>query len=68
MQYVKDNGMDWTHAFLGKWTDDTVTKAYGVRGIPATFLIGPDGRVLARDLRGEIMLSTIRRALASSSR
>lgn len=28
-------------------------KIYGIRGIPATILFGPDGKVMAADLRGE---------------
>jgi hypothetical protein len=49
--------------FLGRWADATVPGDYGVRGIPAIFLIGPDGRVLAEDLRGEAILQTVQAAL-----
>ena len=28
-------------------------KLYGIRGIPATILFGPDGKIVATDLRGE---------------
>jgi thiol-disulfide isomerase/thioredoxin len=44
---------DTLQGFLGDWSEDTVAKAYGVEAIPAIFLIGPDGKVVARDLRGE---------------
>ncbi|MCF0175359.1 MAG: AhpC/TSA family protein [Bacteroidales bacterium] len=30
-------------------------KAYGVRGIPSNWLIGPDGKFIAKDLRGEAL-------------
>jgi hypothetical protein len=26
---------------------------YGVNGIPAIFLIGPDGKIIAKELRGD---------------
>ena len=34
-------------------SNDTVRELYGVNGIPHIMLIGPDGTILARDLRGE---------------
>lgn len=30
-------------------------KLYGVRGIPATYLIGPDGKIIGKDLRGSAL-------------
>jgi beta-lactamase regulating signal transducer with metallopeptidase domain/protocatechuate 3,4-dioxygenase beta subunit/thiol-disulfide isomerase/thioredoxin len=44
---------DTVQGFLGPWNDDSVTKDYGVEAIPAIFLVGPDGKVVARDLRGD---------------
>jgi peroxiredoxin len=66
-EYAKANDMPWVQGFLGKWSDDTVTKTYGVRGIPATFLIGPDGRMVARDLRGPEMVAEVRKILEKQS-
>ena len=37
--------------------------SYKVRSIPATFLIGPDGRILAKNLRGAELKEAIRMAL-----
>jgi hypothetical protein len=37
---------------------------YGVYGIPANFLIGPDGRILATDLNGEKIKAAVASALA----
>lgn len=33
--------------------NDAAVKAYGIRGIPKIILIGPDGTILAEELRGE---------------
>jgi hypothetical protein len=38
--------------FLGEWTAEPVTKAWGVDAIPSIFFVGPDGKIVARDLRG----------------
>ena len=58
---VKDEKLSWLQGYLGP--DSPVTEAYGATAIPATFLIGPDGRVLARDLRGEQTRAAIEKAL-----
>jgi hypothetical protein len=36
---------------------------YGVEGIPSIFLIGPDGKIIARDLRGEEISLAVGKAL-----
>jgi RNA polymerase sigma factor (sigma-70 family) len=43
---------DSIQGHLGEWTDEPVTKAWGVDSIPSVFLVGPDGKIIARDLRG----------------
>jgi thiol-disulfide isomerase/thioredoxin len=61
--YVQKNGLAWNQAFLsGQW-EATAVKDYGVRGIPSIWLIGPDGKVIARDLRGEAIKSAVAAAL-----
>lgn len=44
--------MDWTHGFLGEWSQSPVPDQYGVQGIPSTFLINPEGRIVGKHLRG----------------
>ena len=51
-KFVQNQGIAWEQGFLGDWSKDKVTQSYGVYGIPAIFLIGPDGKILANDLRG----------------
>lgn len=47
---VKDLHIGWPQIID---SNDTVRDLYGVNGIPHIMLIGPDGTILARDLRGE---------------
>jgi hypothetical protein len=42
----------------------SASNAYRVRAMPATFLIGPDGRILAKNLRGSELTESERKALA----
>lgn len=43
---VKQKGFIWPQQFDGQGWNNRFAKEWGVRGIPRTFLIGPDGAVL----------------------
>ncbi|MCR4659844.1 MAG: AhpC/TSA family protein [Bacteroidales bacterium] len=45
-------------------TTRTATNTYGVRSIPQIMLIGPDGTIIARDLRGAAIEEAVVKALA----
>jgi beta-lactamase regulating signal transducer with metallopeptidase domain/thiol-disulfide isomerase/thioredoxin/uncharacterized GH25 family protein len=63
-RYIKENGLIWTHGFTGNLlTGASASNAYRVRAIPTTFLIGPDGRILAKNLRGSQLKEAVRKAL-----
>ncbi len=62
---AKSEGYGWTQLWASGAWQAQVAQDYGVRGIPATFLIGPDGKVLAKDLRGEAVGNAVRAALES---
>jgi RNA polymerase sigma factor (sigma-70 family) len=59
--FVSSQKISWPQVFLGP--DSRVAAAYDATAIPATFLIGPDGKILAKDLRGEKMKADIADAL-----
>jgi peroxiredoxin len=63
--YARKNDIKWTQGFLGVWSQSAVTSLYGVDGIPAIFLIGPDGKIIACDLRGEEISAAVGKALGS---
>ena len=48
---------------MGKWSDSKVTPLYGVEGIPSIFLLSPDGKIIARELRGEAIADAVGKAL-----
>lgn len=62
-RYVESNAFSWTQAWVGGGTGKTAS-AYTARVLPALFLIAPDGRVLAKDLRGDDLRKAVARALA----
>jgi peroxiredoxin len=63
-QYAVKQGLGWMQGFLGEWADGKLPDAYGVRGIPSIWLIGPDGKVVAKDLRGGQIKDAVAKALA----
>ena len=64
-KFARIHDIGWTQGFLGDWSDDKVTQKYGVFGIPSIFLIGPDGKILATDLRGAKIKEAVAKALAN---
>ncbi|MFH1370609.1 MAG: SMP-30/gluconolactonase/LRE family protein [Planctomycetota bacterium] len=60
---VASKQMNWPQAFIGDLSKSDVAKEYGVQGIPATFLIDPDGKILSKDLRGGQMKTEVAKAI-----
>lgn len=60
---VKELGLPWPVISDLKAFKSEVTAAYNVHGIPMIFLISPDGRIVANNLRGEKMIQTVDRLL-----
>jgi RNA polymerase sigma factor (sigma-70 family) len=58
---VRSQRIPWSQALIGP--DSPIAAAYAATAIPATFLIGPDGRILAKDLRGGKVKTTVAEAL-----
>lgn len=53
LRAIHKDGLDWTQVSDLKYWDNEVAKQYGVRSIPQNFLIGPDGKIVAKNIRGE---------------
>ena len=52
---IEKDGLAWTHVSELKSWESSVVRLYQVEGIPATFLLDPNGVVVARDLRGDAL-------------
>ena len=53
---IQDDGLVWpNHVSDLKYWSSQAAATYGVTSIPATFLIGKDGRIIAKNLRGEAL-------------
>ena len=56
---IRDNGLDWHQVSSLKGWDCPVAKAFNVTGIPRMFILDPDGKIIAQDLRGEELAAKI---------
>jgi peroxiredoxin len=52
---IAKDGLTWTHVSDLKFWDNAVAKLYGVRSIPQNFLLDPQGKIVAKNLRGEAL-------------
>jgi len=61
----KDQLQPWIHVSDLKYWNSPVAKLYGVQSIPANFLLDPDGKIIAQNLRGEQLFSTLEQVFAN---
>jgi peroxiredoxin len=61
LKAIHDDKLTWTHVSDLKFWNNAVAKLYGIKSVPANLLIGPDGVILAKDLRGEMLEETLRK-------
>jgi hypothetical protein len=45
--------LDWTQVSDLKYWNNAAAALYSVTSIPQNYLIGPDGKIIAKNLRGE---------------
>lgn len=60
---VKDDGLTWTQVSDLRGWSSTAANTYSVQSIPTNFLIDPNGRIIARNLRGEQLEETLEEVL-----
>jgi len=58
--FMKGKQFPWEQAVLGPAETNPVAQKYFVAGIPATFLIDREGKVVGRDLRGRALHQALR--------
>ncbi|MFN4316269.1 MAG: redoxin domain-containing protein [Chitinophagaceae bacterium] len=52
LQAIYADKLNWTHVSDLKFWNNEVAQQYKVQSIPQNFLIGPDGKIIAKNLRG----------------
>jgi len=65
---VVDDKLTWTHVSdLQGWSNE-VAVMYGIRSIPANFLIDPTGKIIAKGLREEALQNKLQELLGSKTK
>lgn len=49
---IEQDGLPWLHVSDLKFWNSIAAKTYQISSIPATYLIDPDGKIIAKNLRG----------------
>lgn len=63
---IHKDGLTWTHVSDLKFWNNEAAKQYGIRGIPANFLIDPSGKIIGKNLRGEDLEKKLEEVLPKS--
>lgn len=63
---IEKDGLTWTHVSeLKGWKTEAVNQ-YNISGIPANFLLNKEGKIIAKDLRGEDLGKEVAKAIEES--
>ncbi len=56
---IADDGLAWPNVSSLNYFNGKEVELYGIKSIPQNFLIGPDGKIIAKNLRGEDLEKTL---------
>ena len=62
-EFLKKNDLPWVQGYLGEWADAKTAGQYGVEGIPAIFLVSPEGKIIESQLEGSAILAALEKRL-----
>jgi peroxiredoxin len=59
LKAIKQDNLTWTQVSDLQFWNNAVARLYKVQGIPQNFLIDPDGKIVAKNLRGPMLESKL---------
>lgn len=63
MKAIHDDKLDWTQVSDLKFWDNEVAKQYGIKAIPQNLLLDPEGKIIAKNIRGEELENKVGEAI-----
>lgn len=63
LKAISKDGLSWTHVSDFGYFNNAVAKLYGINAIPRNFLVDPNGKIIATDLRGEALQRKLQEVL-----
>lgn len=65
LNQIKKDRLNWKHVSDLKFWDSPIVKLYGINSIPFNLLLDKEGKVIAKDLRGEELEKELAKVLVS---
>ena len=59
LEAIAADDLQWSHVSNLQFWQEPIAKLYGVRSIPATFLLDENGKIIAKNLRGAALETKI---------
>lgn len=66
VQAIAEDGLTWTHVSDLKYFDSQASKDYNINAIPFSILIDPQGKIIAKNLRGLALDKKLEEVLGGS--
>ena len=63
---IRNDNLTWTHVSDLKYWQSAAAQQYGVQAIPQTFLIDREGKIIAKNLRGDALEQKLEEVLKST--
>lgn len=60
---IHDDGLDWTQVSDLQFWNNEVAKQYGIQAIPQNLLLDPEGKIIAKNIRGEELEQKVSEAI-----
>lgn len=64
---IEKDGLTWTQVSDLKYFDNAAARAYNVQGVPQNYLLDPQGKIVAVNLRGEELQTTLAKLLSATN-
>jgi thiol-disulfide isomerase/thioredoxin len=64
LAFTQENRMPWPQYYDGTYWENPYGKKFGIRGIPAMFLLDREGKVVSTNARGPKLEQEVKRLLA----
>ncbi|WP_167855680.1 TlpA disulfide reductase family protein [Hymenobacter fodinae] len=59
LKAIQADGLAWTHVSDLKGWESAAGQTYGIKSIPASFLLDPQGRIIGKNLRGDALAAKL---------
>lgn len=60
---IKQDQLPWHHVSALQYWDEPIVKQFGITGVPDSFLLDAEGRIIGRGLRGDKLYEAVKKAL-----